>query len=183
MANTVEHLDVLIVGAGLSGIGAACYLQTECPWASYAIFEARDAIGGTWDLFRYPGIRSDSDMFTLGYSFRPWDGEKSIADGDSILQYIKDTATENGVDRTSASTTGSSGRLVDRRSPLARHRRADRHRRDGRAHLRLRLLVHRLLPLRPRLPARLRRHGPLRRHHRPPPAWPEDLDWRGKRWW
>jgi cation diffusion facilitator CzcD-associated flavoprotein CzcO len=93
------HLDVLIVGAGLSGIGAAHYLQTECSWADYAIFEARDAIGGTWDLFRYPGIRSDSDMHTLGYSFRPWDGEKSIADGDSILQYIKDTARESGVDR------------------------------------------------------------------------------------
>jgi monooxygenase len=94
-----EHLDVLIVGAGLSGIGAAHYLQTECPWATYAIFEGRDAIGGTWDLFRYPGIRSDSDMHTLGYSFRPWDGEKSIADGDSILQYIKDTAAEAGIDR------------------------------------------------------------------------------------
>ena len=95
----VVHFDVLIVGAGLSGVGAGCYLETECPWASYAIFEAREAIGGTWDLFRYPGIRSDSDMHTLGYSFRPWDGEKSIADGDSILQYIKDTAAEAGVDR------------------------------------------------------------------------------------
>jgi cation diffusion facilitator CzcD-associated flavoprotein CzcO len=93
------HLDVLVVGAGLSGIGAGHYLQTDCPWASYAIFEARDAIGGTWDLFRYPGIRSDSEMHTLGYSFRPWEGEKSIADGDSILQYIKDTAAETGVDR------------------------------------------------------------------------------------
>jgi cation diffusion facilitator CzcD-associated flavoprotein CzcO len=92
------HLDVLIVGAGLSGIGAGHYLQTECLWADYAIFEARDAIGGTWDLFRYPGIRSDSEMHTLGYSFRPWDGEKSIADGDSILQYIKDTAKESHVD-------------------------------------------------------------------------------------
>ncbi len=91
------HLDVLVVGAGLSGVGAGHYLQTECPWASYAIFEARDSIGGTWDLFRYPGIRSDSDMHTLGYSFRPWDGEKSIADGDSILQYIKDTADEAGI--------------------------------------------------------------------------------------
>ena len=93
-----EQLDVLIVGAGLSGIGAAHYLQTKCPWATYAVFEARDAIGGTWDLFRYPGIRSDSDMFTLGYSFRPWDGEKSIADGASILQYIKDTAADAGID-------------------------------------------------------------------------------------
>ena len=95
----VEHLDVLVVGAGLSGVGAGHYLQTKCPWASYAIFEARDAIGGTWDLFRYPGIRSDSDMHTLGYSFRPWRGEKSIADGDSILQYIKETAAESKVDR------------------------------------------------------------------------------------
>jgi cation diffusion facilitator CzcD-associated flavoprotein CzcO len=95
----VEHLDVLVVGAGLSGIGAGHYLQTECPWASYAIFEARGAIGGTWDLFTYPGIRSDSDMYTLGYSFRPWDGEKAIADGASILQYIKDTAAIEGIDR------------------------------------------------------------------------------------
>ena len=95
----MEHLDVLVVGAGLSGIGAGHYLQTDCPWASFAIFEARDAIGGTWDLFRYPGIRSDSDMFTLGYSFRPWDGEKSIADGESILQYIRDTAAEECIDR------------------------------------------------------------------------------------
>ncbi len=102
MAQLVEtettHFDVLIVGAGLSGVGAGHYLQTECPWAGYAIFEARDTIGGTWDLFRYPGIRSDSDMHTLGYPFRPWEGEKSIADGDSILQYIKDTAAESGVD-------------------------------------------------------------------------------------
>ncbi len=94
-----EHLDVVIVGAGLSGIGAAHYLQTECPWASYAVFEARDAIGGTWDLFRYPGIRSDSEMFTLGYSFRPWLGEEAIADGGSILSYIRDTAAEAGIDR------------------------------------------------------------------------------------
>ena len=69
-----EHVDVLIVGAGLSGIGAACHLQEECPGKTYAILESRGAIGGTWDLFRYPGIRSDSDMFTLGYSFRPWTG-------------------------------------------------------------------------------------------------------------
>ena len=94
-----EHLDVLVIGAGLSGIGAGHYLQTKCPWAKYAVFEAREALGGTWDLFRYPGIRSDSDMHTLGYSFRPWSGEHSIADGDSILEYIKDTAVESGVDR------------------------------------------------------------------------------------
>ncbi len=94
-----EHLDVLIVGAGLSGIGAGHYMQAECPWASYAIFEARDAIGGTWDLFRYPGIRSDSDMYTLGYSFRPWDEPESIAEGGKILDYIRETAAVEGIDR------------------------------------------------------------------------------------
>jgi monooxygenase len=92
-----EHVDVLIVGAGLSGIGAACHLQRRCPTKSYTLLEARDAIGGTWDLFRYPGIRSDSDMHTLGYSFRPWKAAKSIADGPSILSYIKETADEYGV--------------------------------------------------------------------------------------
>ena len=76
-----EHLDVLIVGAGLSGVGAAHHLQERCPGRSYAILEARDAIGGTWDLFRYPGIRSDSDMFTLGFSFRPWEEPEAIAPG------------------------------------------------------------------------------------------------------
>ena len=98
-AGGVEHLDVLIVGAGLSGIGAAHYVQTGCPWASYAIFEARDSIGGTWDLFRYPGVRSDSDIFTLGYAFRPWPGENSIVDGPAILSYIRETAHAEGVDR------------------------------------------------------------------------------------
>ena len=94
-----EHLDVLIVGAGLSGIGAGYHLQTECPGKSYAILEARAAIGGTWDLFRYPGIRSDSDMYTLGYRFRPWTSDESIADGPSILEYVRETASENGIDR------------------------------------------------------------------------------------
>ncbi len=93
------HFDVLIVGAGLSGIGAAVHLQTNCPSKSYAILEARDCIGGTWDLFRYPGIRSDSDMYTLGYSFRPWTEPKAIADGPSILTYICETAQAYGVDR------------------------------------------------------------------------------------
>ena len=93
------HFDVLIVGAGLSGIGAGYHLQTKCPDRSYAILESRDAIGGTWDLFRYPGIRSDSDMFTLGYSFRPWTEAKSIADGASILNYVRDTARSNGIDK------------------------------------------------------------------------------------
>src|SRR5512141_2161006 len=94
-----EHFDVLIVGAGLSGIGAGVHLKSRCPGSSYAIIEGRDAIGGTWDLFRYPGIRSDSDMFTLGYSFRPWEEAKAIADGPSILKYVQDTAREHGIDR------------------------------------------------------------------------------------
>src|SRR3954468_9512117 len=96
---TAEHVDVLIVGAGLSGIGAGYHLQAECPGRTYAILEARDAIGGTWDLFRYPGIRSDSDMYTLGYRFRPWEDAKAIADGPSILRYVRDTAAEHGIDR------------------------------------------------------------------------------------
>ncbi|HUO48482.1 MAG TPA: NAD(P)/FAD-dependent oxidoreductase, partial [Acidimicrobiales bacterium] len=94
----VEHLDVLVVGAGISGVGAGRYLQAECPWASFAVLEGRGAIGGTWDLFRYPGIRSDSDMYTLGYSFRPWDGDRAIAAGADILRYIEATASETGLD-------------------------------------------------------------------------------------
>lgn len=95
----VEHLDVLVVGAGLSGVDAGYWLKTKSPDRSWAIFEARDAIGGTWDLFRYPGIRSDSDMTTLGFPFRPWHGEKAIADGADIRDYIEDTAREFGIDR------------------------------------------------------------------------------------
>ena len=94
---THEELDVLIVGAGLSGIGAGYHLQQRCPDKSWAILEARDAIGGTWDLFRYPGIRLDSDMFTLGYAFRPWQDGKTIADGESIRQYVRDTAERYGI--------------------------------------------------------------------------------------
>jgi cation diffusion facilitator CzcD-associated flavoprotein CzcO len=94
-----EHLDVLIVGAGLSGIGAAWHLQKNCPGKSYAILEGRAASGGTWDLFRYPGVRSDSDMYTLGYRFRPWKDAKAIADGPSILSYIREVASDHGIDR------------------------------------------------------------------------------------
>lgn len=94
-----DHVDVLIVGAGLSGIGAACQLTREHPDRSVAILESRSASGGTWDLFRYPGIRSDSDMFTLGYRFKPWLGDKALADGPSILAYVRETAEEYGVDR------------------------------------------------------------------------------------
>ncbi len=95
----LEHLDVLIIGAGISGIGAAYHLQTKCPNKRYAIIEARERLGGTWDLFRYPGIRSDSDMYTLGFSFRPWKDPKAIADGPSILSYLEETAREYGIDR------------------------------------------------------------------------------------
>lgn len=94
MTNQVEHLDVIIVGAGISGIGAACHLQKKSANRSYAIIEARNNIGGTWDLFRYPGIRSDSDMYTLGYSFKPWKEGDAIADGDSILKYLNETIEE-----------------------------------------------------------------------------------------
>ncbi|HSM95513.1 MAG TPA: NAD(P)/FAD-dependent oxidoreductase [Rhizomicrobium sp.] len=95
----MEHFDVVIVGAGLSGIGAAYHLKTEAPQKNYVILEGRDAIGGTWDLFRYPGIRSDSDMFTLGYNFKPWKEAKAIADGPSIRKYVRETASENGIDK------------------------------------------------------------------------------------
>src|SRR5437867_7449960 len=96
---TSEHFEVLVVGAGISGIGAGYHLQTACPRRTYAILEARNDIGGTWDLFRYPGVRSDSDMFTLGYSFKPWKNPRAIADGRSILGYLRETATEHGIDR------------------------------------------------------------------------------------
>src|SRR3974390_3745673 len=94
-----EHFDVVIIGAGLSGIGAGYRLQTRCPGKRYVIFEARAEIGGTWDLFRFPGIRSDSDMFTFAYPFRPWKGAKVIADGPQILEYLRETAREFGIDR------------------------------------------------------------------------------------
>jgi monooxygenase len=93
-----EHFDVVIVGAGLSGIGAGCHLRRRCPNRTFVILEGRDCSGGTWDLFRYPGIRSDSDMYTLGYSFRPWTQAKAIADGPSILRYVRETARDFGID-------------------------------------------------------------------------------------
>jgi monooxygenase len=95
---TPEHVDVLIVGAGISGVGAAHHLQERCPGRSYAVLEARADLGGTWDLFRYPGIRSDSDMHTLGFRFKPWTDAKAIADGPAILEYVRETARESGVE-------------------------------------------------------------------------------------
>jgi monooxygenase len=97
MAKLSNSVDVLIIGAGISGIGAGFHLQRDCPQLSYTLIEARDDLGGTWDLFKYPGIRSDSDLFTFGYEFKPWTHKKTIADGDDIKAYIKDTATENGI--------------------------------------------------------------------------------------
>jgi monooxygenase len=96
---TLEHFDVLIVGAGISGIGAGYHLQDRSPHRTYAILEGRDDLGGTWDLFRYPGVRSDSDMHTLGYRFKPWTADKAIADGPSILAYLRETAAQYGIDR------------------------------------------------------------------------------------
>ena len=92
-----EYIDVVIIGAGISGVSAAYHLQQHCPTKRFAILEARSQVGGTWDLFRYPGIRSDSDMHTLGFKFRPWREAKSIADGPSILSYVKETIVEEGI--------------------------------------------------------------------------------------
>jgi cation diffusion facilitator CzcD-associated flavoprotein CzcO len=92
-----EHVDVLIIGAGLSGIGTAAHLKRDCPDKTFVVVESRAAIGGTWDLFRYPGVRSDSDMFTLGYSFRPWTDTKAIAPGASIRDYIRATVKDEGL--------------------------------------------------------------------------------------
>src|ERR1700742_972989 len=98
-ATTTVHFDVLIIGAGLSGIDAGHHLNKLAHKRTYVILENRERIGGTWDLFRSPGIRSDSDMLTMGYRFRPWTAAKAIADGESILQYVRDTAREAGIDR------------------------------------------------------------------------------------
>ena len=94
-----EFVDVVIVGAGISGISAAWHLQDRCPDKSYVILERRENLGGTWDLFKYPGIRSDSDMFTLGFRFKPWTSEKAIADGPSIMAYLQETVAEYGIDK------------------------------------------------------------------------------------
>ena len=97
MSVSPEHLDVVVVGAGISGISAAYHLQTMCPDREFAILEGRSALGGTWDLFRYPGVRSDSDMHTLGFKFKPWSNPKAIADGPSILDYLNETVDEFGI--------------------------------------------------------------------------------------
>ena len=142
-------VDVVVVGAGLSGIGAAYRLQTECPDRTFAVLEAREAMGGTWDLFRYPGVRSDSDMFTLGYEFKPWRAPKAIADGDTILDYIHETAAEFGIEqhiRYRTKVVGADWSSADARWTL-RLETADGPEHDD---VRLPLLLRRLLRLRPR---------------------------------
>ena len=166
-----EHIDVLIVGAGISGVGAGYHLQANCPGKSFAILEARDAIGGTWDLFRYPGIRSDSDMLTLGYSFRPWTDAKAIADGPSILDYVNETAREYGIDRRirfGHKVVGAEWSSDDARWTVDIERPATGERLQMTCQLPA--LVLRLLLLRRRLHAGLRRHRALRGRRRPPAA-------------
>ena len=178
-----EHLDVLIVGAGLSGIGSAYHLQERCPGKGYAILEARGDLGGTWDLFRYPGIRSDSDMHTLGYRFRPWTEAKSIADGASILRYVRQTASDHGIDeRIRFHHRVVARRVVDRRLALDRGGGANRH-----AGRRVRLTCGFLLTCSgyyrydegytPDFEGIERFAGPVVH----PQHWPEDLDYAGKR--
>ena len=178
---TTDHVDVLIVGAGLSGIGAAYHLKANCPGKSYAILESRDAIGGTWDLFRYPGIRSDSDMFTLGYSFRPWTAAKSIADGPAILAYVRDTAPRVGSTSGSGSAIALRASRGRRRGAVDRHRAAHRHRRDGRATASFLFSCTGYYRYdegyTPDFPGLDRFRGKLVH----PQHWPEDLDYAGKR--
>ena len=158
--------DVLIVGAGLSGIGAACHLVRKRPKTSFAILEARDSIGGTWDLFRYPGVRSDSDMSTFGYAFRPWDDSRAIADGPSILRYLAETAQEYGVDRRirfGCQVVGASWRSEDARWTLDVRGRGWG---DAAVVVQLSCSVRGLLRIRRRLYARLAGDGAIRRPHR-----------------
>jgi cation diffusion facilitator CzcD-associated flavoprotein CzcO len=179
----MSHFDVVIVGAGLSGIGAAVHLQQRCPGKSYAVLESRDAIGGTWDLYRYPGIRSDSDMHTLGYSFKPWREAKAIADGPSIRDYVNETADENDIrknilfNRRLESAAWSTG---DARWSLHV---ASTHDDEGAEPISCNLL---LMcsgyysyddPYRPHFEGEEDFEGPI--FH--PQLWPEDLDYAGKR--
>src|SRR5919107_1733030 len=178
----VEHLDVLVVGAGISGIGAGRYLRTELPAKSFAILEARAASGGTWDLFRYPGIRSDSDLHTFGYDFKPWRDEQSIADAPRILAYLRETITENGLDvaiRYSHRVLAASWSTADARWTV------DVERTDTGE--RLQLSAGWLFcaggyyrydeGFTPVFPGRERFRGPIVH----PQHWPEDLDYAGKR--
>ncbi len=170
MTSTItEHVDVLIVGAGLSGIGAAHHLQAAFPRRTYTILEARDALGGTWDLFRYPGVRSDSDMHTLGYRFRPWTQDKAITDGPSILRYVHDAATEAGIDkhiRYRHQVARAAWSTEDARWTVDATRDGEPVRLNGQLPARLQ----RLLPLRRRSHPELPRHRTLPRRRDPPAA-------------
>ncbi len=142
------HVDVVVVGAGLSGIGAAYRLRTECPDRSFTVLEAREAMGGTWDLFRYPGVRSDSDMFTLGYQFKPWTADKAIADAETILDYIHETAAEFDLEKHVRYRTKVVGAdWSSERCPLDAAPRDPRG--PGHDDVRVPLLLRRLLRLRP----------------------------------
>ena len=176
------EFDVLIIGAGLSGIGMACHLSKECPNKRVAILERRQAIGGTWDLFRYPGIRSDSDMITFGYSFRPWGEHRVLADGPSIRQYIEDTAREHGVDgliRYGTKTEGASWSTEHRCWTVAAH--------DETTGEKLTFTCKQLVSctgyynhdqgFQPAFPGEEQFKGLLIH----PQKWPEHLDYRGKR--
>ena len=177
-----EHLDVVIVGAGLSGIAGAYHLQHQCPDKEFAILEAREAIGGTWDLFRYPGVRSDSDMFTLGYSFKPWDRNEAIADGPSILDYINETADEHGIRdrvRLGHRVVHSSWSSEDERWTLTVERTDSGERREMTCSF---LFVcsgyyDYEQPYAPEFPGSERFEGQIVH----PQHWPEDLDYAGKR--
>ncbi len=183
-ADATEHFDVLIIGAGLSGIGAACHLERQCPGRSYAILEGRGAIGGTWDLFRYPGVRSDSDMYTLGYAFQPWEQTQAIADGPAILKYIQDTARQHGVD----SRVRYGHRVVGAAWSTARARWTVEVEREGTAGTqKLRLSCNFLFVcagyyrydqgFSPDFPGRAQFQGTVVH----PQHWPQDLDYAGKR--
>jgi len=158
-----EQVDVLVVGAGLSGIGAAVHLRKCCPQRGFVILEGRERPGPTCDLFRYPAIRSDSAMYTLGYSFKPWEQPKAIADGPSILKHVQDTAREHDIEPHPLRAAGTARRLVQRRGLLGGRGRTQQRRRRAPALL-LPLHVQRLLPLRRRLHAALRGHATFRRH-------------------
>ena len=170
------------LAAGLSGINAAYHLQNSCRGKSYVILEGRDAIGGTWDLFRYPGIRSDSDMFTFGYPFRPWKSNAAIADGESIRTYIRETAEAYGIDRKIRfrhRVTSASWSSADALWTIEAERGAGA--RAGSLHLQFSVRLHRLLRLCRRLHARICRRRKFQGRVVHPQQWPEDLDYAGKR--
>ena len=164
-----DFVDVVIVGAGISGISAAWHLQDRCPDKSYAVLERRENLGGTWDLFKYPGIRSDSDMFTLGFRFKPWTSEKAIADGPSIMSYLKETVAESGIDkhiRYGQKVVGADWSDAENRWTVRVERDGEEVRDQGVLPVRLQ----RLLQLRPGILAGVRRRGGLRGHDHSPAA-------------